>query len=93
MSANRPSELDVQNELEERLRFERLLADLATGLKDADREWVYDRASSTGRLDKALDETPAKGWTVIDMKCDWKVIFPYEAGNSAENAEHKDVDE
>jgi len=29
-------------------------------------------------LDKALDEAQAKGWTVVDMKNDWKVIYPSE---------------
>ncbi len=43
---------------------------------DAEREWAYDRQSSIGRLDKGLDEARAKGWTVVDMKKDWKVIFP-----------------
>ena len=45
---------------------------------DADREWAYDRDSSTGRLDKALDEAQAKGWTVVDMKKDWKRVFTFE---------------
>ncbi len=45
---------------------------------DAEREWAYDRTSSIGRLDKALDEAKAKGWTVVDMKNDWKRIFPAE---------------
>jgi hypothetical protein len=45
---------------------------------DADREWAYDRKSSIGRLDKGLDEAQAKGWTVVDMKQDWKVIYPYQ---------------
>ena len=43
---------------------------------DAEREWAYDRKSSIGRLDKGLDEAMAKGWTVVDMKQDWKVIYP-----------------
>ena len=43
---------------------------------DAEREWAYDRDSSIGRLDKGLDEARAKGWTVVDMKRDWKVIYP-----------------
>jgi phosphoglycolate phosphatase-like HAD superfamily hydrolase len=43
---------------------------------DADREWAYDRQSSIGRLDRALDEAQAKSWTVVDMKRDWKSIFP-----------------
>jgi phosphoserine phosphatase len=45
---------------------------------DAEREWAYDRTSSVGKLDKALDEAKAKGWTVVDMKKDWKRIFPFE---------------
>ncbi len=43
---------------------------------DAEREWAYDRNSFIGKLDKALDEAQAKGWTVVDMKKDWKTIFP-----------------
>jgi hypothetical protein len=45
---------------------------------DAVREWAYDRESAIGKLDKALDEAKAKGWTVVDMKNDWKRIFPFE---------------
>ena len=44
---------------------------------DAEREYAYDRQSKVGRLDKALDEANAKGWTVVDMKHDWRVIFPF----------------
>jgi hypothetical protein len=43
---------------------------------DAEREYAYDRQSSVGRLDKALDEAGRQGWTVVDMKQDWKRIFP-----------------
>jgi haloacid dehalogenase-like hydrolase len=43
---------------------------------DAEREYAYDRDSSVGRLDQALDDAPAKGWVVVDMKNDWKEIFP-----------------
>jgi phosphoglycolate phosphatase-like HAD superfamily hydrolase len=43
---------------------------------DAEREWAYDRKSEIGTLDKALDEAAAKGWTVVDMRNDWKVVFP-----------------
>jgi hypothetical protein len=43
---------------------------------DAAREWAYDRASSVGRLDAALDEATARGWTVVDMRADWRSIFP-----------------
>ena len=45
---------------------------------DADREWAYDRKSSIGRLDKALDEAQAKGWTVVSMKDEWKRVFLFE---------------
>jgi hypothetical protein len=45
---------------------------------DAVREWAYDRQSSIGKLDKALDEALVKGWTVVDMKQDWNVIFAFE---------------
>ncbi|MFZ5831090.1 MAG: HAD family hydrolase [Planctomycetota bacterium] len=45
---------------------------------DAEREWAYDRDSPVGRLDKALDEAPRRGWRVVDMKDDWKVIYPPE---------------
>jgi hypothetical protein len=31
-----------------------------------------------GTLDQALDEGQTKGWTVVDMKKDWKRIFPFE---------------
>lgn len=42
---------------------------------DARREWAYDRQSRVGTFDKALDEAREKGWTVVDMKTDWKVIY------------------
>jgi len=45
---------------------------------DAVREWAYDRHSPVGKLDKALDEAPKRGWLVVDMKNDWKVIYPFE---------------
>jgi phosphoserine phosphatase len=45
---------------------------------DAEREYAYDRDSSVGRLDKALDDATDKGWVVIDMKNDWKTVFPPE---------------
>jgi hypothetical protein len=45
---------------------------------DAEREWVPDCESYVGKLDKALDEAKAKGWTVVDMKRDWKRVFAFE---------------
>jgi hypothetical protein len=43
---------------------------------DGEREWAYDRNASMGRLDNGLDHAQAQGWTLVDMKQDWKVIFP-----------------
>lgn len=43
---------------------------------DAEREWAYDRESHVGKLDTALDEAPSRGWVVVDMKAEWKAIFP-----------------
>ena len=48
---------------------------------DAEREWAYDHPSAIGQLDKALTEANAKGWSVVDMKKDWKRIFPFD-GNA-----------
>ncbi len=45
---------------------------------DAEREWAYDRKSKIGHLDKALDEALNSGWTVVDMKKDWKVVYPFQ---------------
>ncbi|MGE0153051.1 MAG: HAD family hydrolase [Reyranellaceae bacterium] len=45
---------------------------------DAEREWAYDRESSVGRLSRALDEAPRRGWTVVDMKKDWKRVYPFQ---------------
>ena len=45
---------------------------------DAEREWAYDRQSSIGKLDKALDQAKASAWTVVDMKSDWNVVFPFQ---------------
>ena len=45
---------------------------------DAEREYAYDRDSRVGRLDRALDEAPKRGWTVVSMKTDWKKIFAFE---------------
>lgn len=45
---------------------------------DADREWAYDKGSKVGGLDKALVEAKQRGWLVIDMKADWRTVFPWE---------------
>jgi hypothetical protein len=38
---------------------------------DAEREYAYNEGAV-----KALAEAQAKGWTVVNMKQDWKVIYP-----------------
>lgn len=43
---------------------------------DAEREWAYDRESHIGRLDRGLVEAQKNGWTVVDMKADWKRVYP-----------------
>jgi hypothetical protein len=43
---------------------------------DDEREWAYDRDSHIGQLVRGLDEGPRRGWVIVDMKSDWKVIYP-----------------
>jgi phosphoglycolate phosphatase-like HAD superfamily hydrolase len=43
---------------------------------DSEREYAYDRDSHIGRLARGLDEAGARHWLVIDMKKDWKRIYP-----------------
>jgi hypothetical protein len=46
---------------------------------DAVREWAYGAESHIGTFSDALMAVAKKsGWTVISMKNDWKVIFPFE---------------
>jgi phosphoglycolate phosphatase-like HAD superfamily hydrolase len=45
---------------------------------DAAREYAYE-ATSMGKLDVALTEAEARGWTVVDMKSDWNRVFPFES--------------
>jgi phosphoserine phosphatase len=45
---------------------------------DAEREYAYDRDTKVGRLDRALEAAALDRWTVVDMKRDWKVVFPFE---------------
>jgi hypothetical protein len=45
---------------------------------DAARESAYDRGSHVGQLARGLDEAPARGWVVVDMKQEWKVIYPFQ---------------
>lgn len=43
---------------------------------DGEREYAYDRGAAIGGLDLALDDALARGWTIVDMKTDWKQIYP-----------------
>jgi phosphoglycolate phosphatase-like HAD superfamily hydrolase len=45
---------------------------------DAEREWAYDRDSTSGRLDRGLDNAAGNGWLLIDMASEWGVVFPTE---------------
>lgn len=45
---------------------------------DSLREWSYDRGSAIGRLEKGLDDAGKYKWLLVDMKRDWKHIYPYE---------------
>ena len=44
---------------------------------DGEREWAYDRTSHVGQLARGLDQAPQRGWILVDMKQDWKVIYPF----------------
>ena len=48
---------------------------------DEKREWAYDRKSHIGKFDKGLDYALKNNWTVVDMKNEWKVIYPFELKN------------
>jgi hypothetical protein len=50
---------------------------------DGAREYACDRHSSSGTLDKVLDQAKDKSWVVVDMKRDWKTIFPSADSRSA----------
>ena len=45
---------------------------------DDRREWAYDRQSHIGRLDKGLEQAKEKDWVLVDMKKEWKVIYPFQ---------------
>ncbi|NNE19240.1 MAG: haloacid dehalogenase-like hydrolase [Myxococcales bacterium] len=42
---------------------------------DAEREYAYDRNSSVGKLDQALDSAEQSGWLIVSMKNDWNAVF------------------
>lgn len=43
---------------------------------DAEREYAYDREGHIGVLNQSLDQAEEKGWIIVDMKNDWKTVFP-----------------
>jgi hypothetical protein len=48
---------------------------------DGVREYAYDYPSKVGQLKRGLDEAAQQGWIVIDMKKDWKKVFPFNNSN------------
>jgi phosphoserine phosphatase len=55
---------------------------------DADREWAYDNPSDIGQLKDGLSEAIKRRWVVVDMKKDWKIIYPFERKAKAKKS-HK----
>lgn len=46
---------------------------------DGEREYAYDvKPQGTGKLDQALQAADYRGWTVVNMKTDWQVVYPFE---------------
>ncbi|MGA9584937.1 MAG: HAD family hydrolase [Terracidiphilus sp.] len=45
---------------------------------DSVREYAYE-ATAMGKLEVALTEAAARGWTVVDMKRDWNRVFSFES--------------
>jgi phosphoserine phosphatase len=45
---------------------------------DAEREFAYDRDGHVGSLVRGLDEGPGRGWLIIDMAADWRLVWPGE---------------
>ncbi len=43
---------------------------------DSVREWAYDRDSHIGKLEKGLDDAAKYNWKIVDMKEEWKNIYP-----------------
>lgn len=43
---------------------------------DAEREWAYDQDSHIGKLKQGLKQARDKNWLVVDMKQDWKQVYP-----------------
>ena len=48
----------------------------------AQREYAYDRKSPIGKLDRGLDEADKRGWIIVSMKNDWKMIYEAMAASA-----------
>jgi hypothetical protein len=45
---------------------------------DSLREYQYDREPGLARLSKGLDDAKKYNWLIVDMKTDWKKVYPFE---------------
>lgn len=45
---------------------------------DSVREWVYDRSSHIGQLEKGLDDASKYNWLIVDMKNDWIKVYSFD---------------
>jgi phosphoglycolate phosphatase-like HAD superfamily hydrolase len=45
---------------------------------DPDREYEYGRGDKLAGLNKGLDNAVKYNWLIVDMKKDWKKIYPYD---------------
>lgn len=45
---------------------------------DSLREFSYDRDSHVGKLSRGLDDASKFNRLIIDMKNDWKKVYPYD---------------
>ncbi len=51
---------------------------------DAEREYAYDKApTSSGKLVDAIADAPTRGWTVVDMRKDWRELWSPTTNNVA----------
>ena len=73
---NSDGDLDMLQYIEANKKYKSLK--LYVHHTDAKREWAYDRKSSIGELDKGLDYATSHDWTVVDMRKEWKVVYPFE---------------
>ena len=73
---NSDGDLDMMQYTEANKKYKTL--ELYVHHTDKKREWAYDRKSHIGKLDKGLDYAKSQDWSMVDMKKDWKVVYPFE---------------